>query len=86
MCGHIVRTSAAVNFDVYWVDWKRVPRPLYLLIRVQQEAIPNGAKPRGGKHRTPLSGATGGRRGAAEQRHQSSHQHYGVVQGKKKAV
>lgn len=56
----------------------------YLLVRVQEEAVPDGAEPRGGQHAAPLSGRGGA--GAAEQRHDAPHEHHGVVKSEKETV
>ncbi|CAG12327.1 unnamed protein product, partial [Tetraodon nigroviridis] len=49
-----------------------------------QEAVPDGAEPRGGQHGAPLLGASG--TGAAETRHDAPHQNHRVVQSEEEAV
>lgn len=56
----------------------------YLLVCVQQKAVPDGAEPLGGQHAAPLSGARGP--GAAEQRHSALHEHHRVVEHEEKTV
>lgn len=59
-------------------------RGLYLLVRVQQEAVPDGAQPLGGQHAAPLSAAGGAR--AAEARHHALHQDHRVVHSQEETV